>query len=115
MYEIPKFIHSNAKFLKTLSKTKSDKKLRQLLRKANTEELLALSEICLNIISSRVDLTPRQKKNLMPYADIVRRVSRIKTERGARKIIIQKGTGAGSHFFTSLLSPILKRLINNGK
>jgi hypothetical protein len=94
---------------------KSEKSLRQLLKKANTQELLAICEICLNIVSSIITLTKRQRKQLLPYADYVRRISRIKTERGARKFIIQKGTGAGTHFFAALLAPILTRILFDGE
>lgn len=111
MAEIPSYIYSNAKFLKLLSRTKSERKLKSILKKANTEELLSVVEICLNIISSRFTLTPRQKKRLIPYADFVRRIARIKTEKGARKFIVQKGTGAGTSFFTALLTPILIELV----
>ena len=111
MAEIPSYIYSNAKFLKLLSRTKSERKLKSILKKANTEELLSVVEICLNIISSRFTLTPRQKKRLTPYAEFVRRIARIKTEKGARKFIVQKGTGAGTSFFTALLTPILIELV----
>ncbi|KAL3087105.1 hypothetical protein niasHS_005344 [Heterodera schachtii] len=56
------------------------KKCGRLIRKANTDQLLSLVEVCLNIVASRFQLTTRQKKRLMPYVDTVRRVSR------ARKI-----------------------------
>lgn len=108
--KIPHFIYKNSNFLKQIIRTKSERKLKKLLKTANTEQLLTLTEICLNILTSRFNLTSRQKKRLVPYADFVRRIGRIKTEKGARKFIIQKGTGAGTTFFTALLTPILIEL-----
>lgn len=118
--QIPEHIFTNQKFLKLLSKTKSERKLKKILKGATAEQLLSLAEICLNIVTSRFPLTTRQKKRLLPYADFVRRIGRIKTERGARKFIVQKGTGAGTSFFTALLTPILIELVKkqfgkNGK
>lgn len=109
--EFPEHVISNQKFLKQLCNTKSERKLRKILKTSTTEQLLSLTEICLNIVTSRFNLTTRQKNRLIPYADFVRRIGRIKTERGARKFIIQKGTGAGTSFFTALLTPILIELV----
>uniref|UniRef100_A0A914LBI4 Uncharacterized protein n=1 Tax=Meloidogyne incognita TaxID=6306 RepID=A0A914LBI4_MELIC len=78
-----------------LAKTKSQRKLQHLLRLTNTDQLLAISEICLNIIKARLKLTPRQKKRLIPYADFVRKMSRIRSEVGARKILNQKRRRCG--------------------
>ncbi|KAL3081237.1 hypothetical protein niasHS_012649 [Heterodera schachtii] len=52
----------------------------KLIGKANSEQLLALVEICLNLVASRFRLSTRQKNRLMPHVDTVRRISR------ARKI-----------------------------
>jgi hypothetical protein len=55
---------------------------------------------------------------MLPYADYIRRLSRIRTERGAKQIV-QKGSGFGA-IFTSLLTPIILEIAknlakNNGK
>ncbi|CAK5009700.1 unnamed protein product [Meloidogyne enterolobii] len=105
---VSQIIHENLQFLRLLAKTKSHRKLQRLLRLSNTNQLLAITEICLNIIKARLKLTPRQKKRLIPYADFVRKMSRIRSELGARKILNQKGEGVG--MFAALLTPVLMEL-----
>ena len=108
--KISQLVCSNSNFIRTLARTKSQQKRRKLLRRACSEQLLTLAEICLNIVRSRFRLTTRQKKRLLPYADFVRQISRIRSERGARKVIVQKGSGLPG-FFPALLAPILLQLI----
>ena len=103
---ISPLVQINAQFLHSLARTKSDNNRKKLLRKADSDQLLSLVEICLNILNSRFHLTTRQKKRLLPYADFVRRLSRKRSERGARNLLIQKGSGAGP-LFAALLTPIL--------
>ena len=102
-------ISQHYNFLKSLTKTKSSKKRRQLLKAALTEELLAIVEICLNILKGNLKLFARQKRRLIPYVDFLRSMSRVRSERGARKLLIQKGSGAGG-LFAALLTPVLIEL-----
>lgn len=110
--QISPLVYENSQFLKILSRIKSSKKLRQHLKQASSSQLLAIVEICLNIVCSRFRLTPRQKNRLLPFADYVRRMSRLRSERGARKFIIQKGAGP-TGLFAALLTPILIELAKN--
>lgn len=105
-------IKENLDFLRKLARSKSERKRKQLLKHASTVQLLAIAEICLNIVSARFKLTTRQKKRLMPYADFVRRASRLRSERGAKKLIVQKGSGIGG-VFAALLTPVLLELARN--
>ncbi|KAL3075559.1 hypothetical protein niasHT_036579 [Heterodera trifolii] len=84
--KISQLIHDNSKWLCALARTRSAKKCCKLIRKASADQLLALVEICLNIVASRFRLNKRQKKRLMPYAGFVRCLSRARSERGARQI-----------------------------
>ena len=93
----------NINFLRTVARTKSVRKQRRLLKKATSSELLAIIEICLNIIRARFQLTTRQRNRIIPYAEFVRRLSRIRSERGARKIL-QKGEGFP---FAAILTPVI--------
>jgi hypothetical protein len=104
--KIPSHIYNNSTFFRQLANCKSDQKRRRLLKNSTSTQLLALAEICLNILASRLSLTTRQKRRLMPYADFVRRMGRARTERGARKLIVQKGSGSAG-LFAALLTPIL--------
>ena len=107
--KISPLVCNNKNFLLHLARTKSQNKRKRLLKSACASELLALVEICLNILRSRFNLTTRQKKRLLPYADFVRRLSRARSERGARKLVVQTGSGIGA-LFPALLTPILIEL-----
>ncbi|KAL3094551.1 hypothetical protein niasHS_005221 [Heterodera schachtii] len=52
-------------------------------------------------------MTTRQRKRLSPYASFVRTLARRRTEKGARKLLIQTGSGLGG-VFAALLTPILE-------
>jgi hypothetical protein len=108
-FEISPYIHANKNFLHSLSKSKSENKRRHLLKKANSTQLLSLVEICLNILTSRFDLTSRQRHRLFPHADFLRQLARSRSEKGARKLIIQKGNGLPG-LFAAVLTPILIEL-----
>lgn len=98
-------IFKNYQFLETLCKTKSINKRNQLIENASPEELLCVVEICLNLLKT-YNLSPKQKRKLIPYADYVRKLSRAKTERSARQII-QKGSGP---VLAAILAPIISEI-----
>jgi hypothetical protein len=102
-------IYEHCKFLKQI-KTKSLKRRRRLLIEMKTEEMLALSEICLNILLNRFQLTPRQKRRMMPYVDFIRQMGRIRSEKGAREVILKKAVNSPKELFPSILTPILKHI-----
>jgi hypothetical protein len=102
-------VYNNLKFLKTIVKTKSEKKRRRLLRLATTTELLTIVEIAINIIKARFLLTTRQRTRLVPYVEYIRRLARARSESGARKIV-QKG---GSLGLVALLTPIIIEAIKH--
>ena len=114
---IGQIVKDNLQFLKLLAKTRSLTKRRKLLKKASTDQLLSLTEICYNIVRDQFKLNKRQKSRLLPFADFVRRVSRLKTEKGARRTVIQQGSGLPVGLFPALLTPIIieltKTLTNN--
>ncbi|KAF7627112.1 hypothetical protein Mgra_00009622 [Meloidogyne graminicola] len=88
-------------------------KRKKILRKATVDQLLAITEVCLNIVRNHFSLTKRQKLRLFPFADFVRRVSRVRTERGARHAVVQKGSGLPIGFFPALLTPIIIEIAKN--
>jgi len=108
--KISQLVKDNLQFLKQLAKTRSLTKRRRLLKKASIDQLLSLTEICYNIVRDQFKLTKRQKSRLLPFADFVRRVSRLKTERGAKRTVIQQGTGLPIGLFPALLTPIIIEL-----
>jgi hypothetical protein len=97
-------ILENLPFLKRLCRCSSDRSRWRLLRRANGEQLLSLVEISVNLLKPHCfQLTRRQKNRLLPFAGAIRRLARIRSERGARHYSIQQGGG----FFGALLAPIL--------
>lgn len=102
----------NFEFLNKLAHTNSIKKRWPLVERATRDELLSIVEICANILSSDFVLTKAKKKRLMPFANLVRALSRARSEKRVKTIIKkkfaedlnQKGKGA---FLTALLAPVL--------
>jgi len=95
----------NYNFLKKLSKVRSEKKRTSLLSNASCDELLALIEISSNVLAGRFCLTQRQRKRIIPFANYLRRLARIRSERGARKFV--KNQRGGQAVLGALLAPIL--------
>lgn len=93
----------NLAFLKKIAYMRSKKRILRQLDHATPDELLAIVEIASNILSSNFCISTRQRKNLYPYADYIRKLARIRSEKGARKII-QKGEGS---FIPALLLPVV--------
>jgi hypothetical protein len=108
--KISPYIHENLDFLKSLLKTKSLKKRRQLLKNINHLQLLALTEISLNILHGGCKISTKDKKRMLPYINFIRQLARTRSENGARKIIMQKGISLPSNLFPSIIAPIIKFL-----
>src|SRR6266576_1660781 len=102
-YIIGPRIIDNFNFIKKLARTKSDKKRLHLLRNAKGEELLSLVEIAVNILSTNFSLSNIQKRRLLPHSLYIRKLAKVRTEKGARKVV-QYGSGA---FLLALLIPII--------
>src|SRR5688572_10081878 len=87
---IGKLIYENCNFLKILAKTRSIEKRSDILIQVNPSQLLALVEICLNILQNKFKLTVRQKRRMHPYRNFIRRLSRVRTEKGAKKLVFEE-------------------------
>jgi hypothetical protein len=107
--EVGPLIHEHCQFLKQLV-TKSLKRRKKLLNEMKAEQMLALSEICLNILLNRFQLTPRQKRRMAPYVDFIRQMGKIRSERGAKKVILKKTSNSPKDLFPSILNPIIKHI-----
>ena len=118
--EIGDRIINNYDFLKKVAKTRSFKKRYKLLKFANQEELLAIIEVATNILRGNFCLTNKQKLKLQPFAGYIRKLARIRSERGARQII--KNQKGGQAVLGALLAPVLveaatrliSKIANNG-
>lgn len=97
----------NISFLRRLAKTKSDKIRRQLLENATADQLLAIVEICTNILKFRVQLRAQQRRKLALHAPIVRQLSRARSEKTARRIL-QTGSG---NMLGPLILPVLSAAV----
>ena len=96
---------SNYGFLKKLCRCKSDKKRTMFLQNASCNELLSLTEISSNILRGKFNLTPGQKKKILPHAPYIRKLGALRSEKGARNFI--KNQKGGQAVLGALLAPIL--------
>ena len=94
----------NYNFLYRLAKTRSEARRFDLLQNATPIELLTLVEIAKNYKHAGYRLPKRAFIRLAPYADCVRKLSRTRSERSAKRVIVQKGGGG---FLASLIIPLL--------
>lgn len=95
----------NYNFIRCLGATKSKKKFQRTLQNANCDELLTLTEIGSNILSGSYPLTKKQKNRLFHFASFIRKISKIRSEKGARKFY--KNQQGGQAAIAALLAPIL--------
>lgn len=91
----------NFSFLYTIYSTPSVKQRWNFIQNATREELLAIIDICTNLNRSSFRLTAKQRRRLEKYREQMRRLSRVRSESGARAII---QNGEGLH-----INPLAKR------
>jgi pyruvate formate-lyase activating enzyme-like uncharacterized protein len=104
MYDFPEYIQKNQEFLGKFTKTKSERKRQKLLAEADRERLLAIVEICSNILKGRIPLNTRQRRLLARSADFYRSIARARSEHTARHRI---QTGGSLTALAAVLSPLL--------
>ena len=93
----------NYAFLKTLAKTTSEKKRRNIIENASPCEIASLSECCFNVKKGNFQLTPARVVKLKRHAPVIRKMADVRDYNKAKKII-QVGKGFP---FAALLVPIL--------
>ena len=106
-FDCSPYIRENYDFLRQLTAIKSDKKKNALILRATPEQLLAIVEICLNILRFNFPLNKRQRLRLSRYADYYRQIARARSEQGARRQIAQQGSGIA---LASILVPVVSAL-----
>ena len=106
MYEFSPYIKENTAFLKKLASTRSEEKKNELIKNATVEQILAIVEICANILKFNFTLNSSQRKKLAKYADYYRSIARSRTDKTARKRI-QQGRGIA---LAAVLIPVLSVL-----
>jgi hypothetical protein len=107
MYEFPTYINENIEFFKKLATTKSDRKKYNYLNSATPDQILAIVEICANILKSNFELNLRQRRKLAKYAEYYRSIARSRTQKTARHRIQYGGQAIA---LASILAPILGSL-----
>ena len=95
----------NYNFLRKLGRARSEDKRTTLLTNASCDELLALIEISSNVLAGRFCLTRRQRVKITPFANYLRRLARLRSEKGVRKFV--KNQKGGQAVLGALLAPIL--------
>ena len=110
MYDFSPYINENIDFLHRLSKTKSEKKKYTFIKHASSEQILAIVEICANILGARFELNKRQRRKLAQFADYYRAVARSRSEKTARHRIQQGGQAVA---LSAILAPILGSLVQH--
>ncbi|KAL7078981.1 hypothetical protein ACQ4LE_001260 [Meloidogyne hapla] len=100
------YVKENFEFLQRLAKTSSDKKKNALILSASADQILAIVEICANILKNNFTLNRRQRKKLARSADFYRSIARTRSENSAR-IRLQQG---GSAALAAILVPVLGAL-----
>jgi hypothetical protein len=108
-------VYENCDYIKALLRTKSLKRRRKILKKSTGSQLLTLVEICMNVLRNQFKLTTRQKRRMLPYSNFIRQLGRVRSEQGARKLLIRKGSAAPIQLFPAVFTPIIKTLNKNGK
>jgi len=87
-------LEKNANFLNSiLAKSKSKKSVNEIISKASEEQLLCLVEICLNLLRGRLPFHRKRINNLKNQAALLRKISRSRSAKSARRLLIQKGGG----------------------
>jgi mannitol/fructose-specific phosphotransferase system IIA component (Ntr-type) len=95
-------------FLSLLSKSKNNKKRRnQLLSIASPSELLAIAEICHNLLRGNLALKKPQQKKLEKYKKVLRKLSQKSIGKDNRKRLLQRQQGG---FFGALLPVAISAL-----
>lgn len=113
-YTPSSLIKKNTKFLLNLAENRCSLTLcKKTIKEATSEQLLSIVEICLNILRSRFPINKSQKKLLQKKANLVRKISRLRSEKSAKQVF-QKGEGipAVAALVASFLVPILSDFVS---
>jgi hypothetical protein len=100
----------NREFFSFLSKI-PPKRQKNIIKGADKDILVALSEICLNLIKRNINLTEKEKRRLRPYAKQVYLLSQKKPSFNKKKKVVQVG-GFLSTILTSVIPLLLSTVIS---
>jgi hypothetical protein len=103
----PDYIIKNQDFLQKICRTKSNKRFAKLLKTASEEQLLAVVDICHNILKGNLTLKNTQRKKLARSGDYYRAISRARSPHTARRRI-QSGGNIG--LIGAIIAPVIGAL-----
>lgn len=103
---VGKVVLRNIKYLRRLAQTKSARVRETLIKNASEEQLLAILEVCLNVLRFRVRVSLPARRKLAHHAAQLRRLSRARTASSVRRIL---KSSSGS-IFRPLLQPVLTQV-----
>ncbi|HKX45762.1 MAG TPA: hypothetical protein VJP77_03605 [Planctomycetota bacterium] len=106
-YKFPDYILENREFLRKIVKTRSKNQFNNLLATANTDQILAITEIIHNILQGSVPLSRLKRTKLAKNADYYRKIAKSKNRKRAIENI-QSGSGIG--LLSAVLAPVLSIL-----
>ena len=95
--------------LQKLQKSRSLAVRRQLLKQSSREVIICLIECIVNILHEKVPLKPSHRKKLVRHAKTIRTLAKVRSEKTARKLLVQKG---GS-ILPLILAPIITAFAAN--
>ena len=114
MHKFSNNIINNLSFLIKFRNRSTLSNTRTLIQNATFTQLLAIVEICNDILNSRFILSRPQKIKLAKYGDIYRSISRRSSENNTRKYILKSLTTERPDVLSILIRPILKTIKDSG-
>ena len=80
-------------FLRSLLRQGNKHKREVLIEHANKDQINSVSELVLNVLRKNVPVSPQIVRQLRPYKDVMREISKRKTSLKRRKELLSAQTG----------------------
>jgi hypothetical protein len=106
----PDYIIKNQDFLQKICRTKSNKRRTKLLQAASDDQLLAIVDICHNIIKGNLNIKNSKRKKLALTGDYYRAISR---SRSPRTTLHRIQSGGNIGLIGAIIAPVLGALAQN--
>lgn len=104
--------------LKLFRASTNPTRVAQILRKANPNQIQALSEVALNLLQRNIPLRSKFRKQLYPYREVVRRLANENASPSQKKKLLLRTnsvqTGGVLPFLIPFLAPIAGTLAAAG-
>lgn len=96
-------LKKNKKFFNKLKHANLARR-KQLIKIASPDEIKSLCDMCYNIVSSNINLTPHQLRKLKRKKTVIRKLANKKISLSDKRRLIQRGG------FLSIIAPLLGTL-----